>query len=172
MSDPSQTDRRQQAADFCLEHLHREADLLEGCFGALSAVRGALRDGDGEQLLEAIQQQQASEVQLASMSARRADLSGRLAGALELPVQRATVLGLIRRLDDGATRSQLDSARKRAQSAARQVERLCRGNAALIAHRIDLMRRMLAALGSAGPATYEPQGIAPAPPRSTMQRDC
>ena len=160
------------AADCCLDHLHRETDLLEGCRDALAAVRLALRGGDGPQLLDAIERQHSNELRLASMSARRAELVGRLATTLGVPPQRATIGGLQMQLQNPRKRGQLRAARKRARSAARQVERLCRGNAALIAHRMDLIQRMIGALGSAAAPTYERQGRSSAAPQSTMQREC
>lgn len=161
-------------ADYCLIQLRREVELLEQCQQALSAVRQALREGPSDGLMSAIDLQQQSERLLSANQAERTRLVNRLAIALDVPASQATIGRLLLRLPRGDQESQLQSLRRRARNAAKQVERLCRGNASLIAHRLELMRRLLNALGAAQTETYEASGEMqpPADAPSMINRAC
>lgn len=158
-------------ADECLEHLHEEARLLESCRDTLQAVRDALRSSDGAAIEAAAEGQQASELQLAAMATRRSQLTARLS-QLGLPSDPSAVDALQQRLVDPEKRSQLHAVRMRVRQAARQVERLCRGNGALIAHRMELFGRMIAAYTEADSPTYGPHTADPSGPSTTIERDC
>ena len=167
-------DLMEGTAVYCLVQLRREVELLEQCQEALTTVRRALRDGPSEGLADAIELQQQSERLLSANQTERTRLVNRLAIALDVPASQATVGRLMLRLGPGDVEAQLQSLRRRARNAAKQVERLCRGNAALIAHRLELMRRLLNALGAGHADTYEPTGemLPPSDSPSTIDRSC
>ncbi|MCA9176306.1 MAG: flagellar export chaperone FlgN [Planctomycetales bacterium] len=170
-----QSDMIENTADYCLAHLKREAELLESCRDALERVRCALRSSNGDELLEAIQTQALCEQRLSSAHVDRDRLVNRLAITLDVPARRATVALLLSRMTPGERQVQLLTARRRVKAAARQVEKLCRGNSALIRHRIDLMRRLLHALGASGDGTYQATGAMQASsrvPATMVERRC
>lgn len=145
------------AAAHCLEHLKREEVALNRCCDALQQVRQALRGNHGDELLTAIETQEQTEKQLCGMQTERTRLTNRLAVTLDVPASLATV-GRLLRCVEGGQRLELQRARRQVRRASKAVERLCRGNAALIAHRMEMIRRLLYAFGAINTGAYQKTG--------------
>ena len=155
----------------CLEHLKREEVVLNRSCHALQQVREALRANNGDALLAAVEAQQQTEKQLCGLQADRARFVNRLAVALDVPASHATVGRLMRRMD-GEHRLELQRARRQVRNASKAVERLCRGNAALISHRMEMIRRLLYALGATNTGAYQKTGEADVANVATKERYC
>ena len=160
--------------DYCLEHFRRETVMLTSCLEALAEVRAALTANEGERLLRAIDSQVQIERRLMDIRADRARLVNRLAVALDVPAPRATVAALQRRLGSRGKHLELKTARRALRQLSGEVERHCRGNAALLAHRLELTQRLMLALGAGSQDVYQRTGAPSATiaPSSTINRSC
>jgi hypothetical protein len=136
----------------CLAHFEQEEAMLAASLEALRAIRQHLLRGDLEGLQQALSQQQQAATTAVELGRRRQLLRARLAAQLGLPVDQVT----LRTLADQATgtlRGRLLKSRQRLLDMAADIERLSRGNQALVQQSMELLQKLLGSLCSQGPGT-------------------
>jgi hypothetical protein len=158
----------------CLRHLQLEASGLLDCRAALQEVRRGLIRPDGVALVDAMTRQDQILSSLADLQDARLAFRRQLSLTLRAPLQQATIALLLSRLPASDRQQTLRTERRRVRSLGREVERLSQGNAVLIAHRMELIDRLLGILASGDEQdTYESSGRqSRRPSRPLVERRC
>lgn len=136
----------------CLAHFEQEEALLDASLDALRGVRRSLIQGDLSGLDEAMGKQQRVAQTAVDLSEARHRLRRRLADQLGVQVDQMTLRALAERCS-GSLRDQLLQARQRLSDMATEIERLNRGNLALMRQSIALLQNLVECLSAEGPGT-------------------
>jgi flagellar biosynthesis/type III secretory pathway chaperone len=143
----------------CLAHFEQEEALLSASVEALREVRRSLIHGDLPGLQQAIGRQQGAARTAVGLFEMRQRLRQRLAEQLRVPAEQATLRALAERCS-GPAREQLLQARQRLLERTTEIERLNRGNVALMHQSMALLQRLAEGLSAEGTGTprYTAQG--------------
>jgi hypothetical protein len=136
----------------CLAHFEQEEAMLAASLQALRELRRQLLRGDLDGLQQALAQQQQAAGSAADLVRRRQLLRQRLAAQLGLPLERTTLRTLAEQAT-GTLRARLLQARQRLLDMAGEIERLSRGNQALVQQSLDLLQKLLGSLSSQTPGS-------------------
>jgi hypothetical protein len=155
---PGATPAEQLARDF-LTHLQHESVVLQQQRQLLLDIRAAILDRDQQRLLAAVAHQAELEPQVRQITVQRQALRRALAAELGLAPQRVNLRQLVDHLR-GPMRDQLQQQADGLNGLAREVDRLTRGNAALIQTQVQLLQQLLACLTgrSMSPPRYGSSG--------------
>ena len=129
----------------CLAQLEKEEAMLSATLESLRAVRSALLQGDLAQLSLALENQQHTAKAATELCQTRARLRDQMAGILGIDPHQATLRLFAERVSENLA-ARLANYRQRLSGMAAEVDRLNRGNAALIRQSLDLLQRLLSNL--------------------------
>jgi len=136
----------------CLAHFEQEEAMLAASLEALREVRRSLIQGELGGLQAAMAQQQQAAQTAAALTETRHRLRQRLADQLGVHVEQTTLRALAARIS-GPLREQLLQVRQRLGGMAREIERLNRGNLALMRQSIALLQKLVECLSAEGSGT-------------------
>jgi hypothetical protein len=126
----------------CLAHMEQEEAMLGATLDSLQQVRTALLGGDLSALEQALQSHASTARAADELRLRRGQLRSQLGAALGIEPRKVTLQEVAARLplQDG---QRLMRCRDRLKQMAAQVERLNRGNAALVQHSMEFLHQFL-----------------------------
>lgn len=161
-----------EIADFCINHLANEIDLLEQLLQLSQNIHEhvGLRQTD-TQLSEPLVK--ATSERSKKLSEDRLRLRDQISSALDLPIQQATIKNLIPFLPDEQSKT-VEEQRARLLNLEESVQRQNNTNSLIISQTMDLYQKIACELsGTGSPSTYSPQGeMAQQNSPNLIQTDC
>jgi hypothetical protein len=143
----------------CLAHMEQEEAMLGATLDSLRQVRAALLGGDLTALERALDCQVHTARAAGELKMRRVELRKQLGSGLGLDPQSVTLQEVAARVptDHG---QRLARCRERLHQMAAEVDRLNRGNAALVQHSVDFLHQFLVSVTGGEPVgdRYRPSG--------------
>jgi hypothetical protein len=157
MSDPRHDTSTLSLA--CLAHMEQEEAMLQATLDSLRQVRAALLGRDLAELERAVERQVHTARAAEELRLRRAELRGQLAVRLGIDAQAVTLQKVAARLP-GENGERLARCRERLKCMAAEIDRLNRGNAALVQHSLEFLHQFLLNVtgGAAVGDRYQPSG--------------
>jgi hypothetical protein len=152
-----------------LAHMEQEEAMLAATLDTLTQVRTALVQGDISALNQAMEAQSHTAKAAEELRSARAQLREQLACALAAPAGSVTLQALSARVP-GQLGDRLRQCRERLSRMAAAVDRLNRGNAALIRQSLEFLHNLLHEITGSHPASqrYGPAGRPAEPVHSSL----
>jgi hypothetical protein len=143
----------------CLAHLEQEEAMLGATLDSLKQVRAALVGGDLSALQRAVEYQGHTARAANELKMRRAQLRSQLGAGLGLDPRAVTLQEVSSKLPL-ANADRIARCRERLHQMAAEVDRLNRGNAALVQYSMDFLHQFLISLTGVDPVgdRYRPSG--------------
>ena len=129
----------QAVAAAVLSHLAAETELMRSSITVLTDMRRALSRNETDNLIAALEQQQAIADNTQGLLKQRQTIKQHIARALNTPLESASVTLLAKRLDP-ATRDQVLGSRKQLMTLHREADAINRGIAALASQSLALLQ--------------------------------